>query len=59
MEEMSKLRKQLLQFHQSKFCEEFGWDQGSAKVVELAWRVNYHTPLLRRNEEEILDQAIC
>ncbi|GJN22206.1 hypothetical protein PR202_gb09754 [Eleusine coracana subsp. coracana] len=40
MEEMSKLRKQLLRliFHQSKFCEEFAWNLGDSEAVEKAWR---------------------
>lgn len=61
MEDMSKLRKQLLRliFYQSKFSEEFGWDHGSAEEVELAWRVSSSKHPLLMNEEELLGQAIC
>ncbi|XP_072983257.1 ATP-dependent RNA helicase DEAH13 isoform X1 [Typha latifolia] len=61
MEEMSKLRKQLLQltFHHSKFCEEFAWNHGNAEDVERSWRVHSSKQPLQMNEEEILGQAIC
>ncbi|XP_020272990.1 ATP-dependent RNA helicase DEAH13-like isoform X2 [Asparagus officinalis] len=61
MEDMSKLRKQLLQliFYQSKFSEEFGWDHGSAEEVEMTWRVSSIKHPLLMNEEELLGQAIC
>ena len=61
MEDMSKLRKQLLQliFYQSKFSEEFRWDHGSAEEVELTWRVSSTKHPLLMNEEELLGQAIC
>ncbi|KAJ6802266.1 ATP-dependent RNA helicase DEAH13-like [Iris pallida] len=61
MDDMSKLRKQLLQlvFHQGKVSEDFGWDQGSAEEVELSWRANSGSPPLLLNEEDILAQAIC
>ncbi|KAL7190067.1 hypothetical protein ACSBR1_039665 [Camellia fascicularis] len=63
MEEMSKLRKQLLQlvFNQS-FCglqQEFSWTHGTAEDVERAWRVSSNKYPLLLNEEELLGQAIC
>lgn len=64
MDEMSKLRKQLLQliFHQSAvggLQHEFSWTHGNVKDVEHAWKtpVDKHPLLLM--EEEILGQAIC
>lgn len=62
MEEMSKLRKQLLQlvFHQRDLEErEFSWIHGTVEDVELAWGVSSHKHPLLLNEEEILGQAIC
>ncbi|KAL7190063.1 hypothetical protein ACSBR1_039663 [Camellia fascicularis] len=63
MEEMSKLRKQLLQlvFNQS-FCglqQEFSWTHGTVEDVERAWRVLSDKYPLLLNEEELLGQAIC
>ncbi|KAA8543067.1 hypothetical protein F0562_021438 [Nyssa sinensis] len=63
MEEMSKLRKQLLQlvFNQS-FCglqQEFTWTHGTMEDVEHAWRVFSEKHPLLLNEEELLGQAIC
>ncbi|KAL7168718.1 hypothetical protein ACSBR2_039044 [Camellia fascicularis] len=63
MEEMSKLRKQLLQlvFNQS-FCglqQEFSWTHGTVEDVECAWRVSSDKYPLLLNEEELLGQAIC
>ncbi|CAL5360931.1 unnamed protein product [Camellia sinensis] len=63
MEEMSKLRKQLLQlvFNQS-FCglqQEFSWTHGTAEDVECAWRVSSNKYPLLLNEKELLGQAIC
>ncbi|KAI7989852.1 ATP-dependent RNA helicase DEAH13 [Camellia lanceoleosa] len=63
MEEMSKLRKQLLQlvFNQS-FCglqQEFSWTHGTVEDVERAWRVSSDKYPLLLNEEELLGQAIC
>uniref|UniRef100_A0A5B7BJH8 RNA helicase n=1 Tax=Davidia involucrata TaxID=16924 RepID=A0A5B7BJH8_DAVIN len=63
MEEMSKLRKQLLQlvFNQS-FCglqQEFSWTHGTMEEVEHAWRVLSEKHPLLLNEEELLGQAIC
>ncbi|XP_052202814.1 ATP-dependent RNA helicase DEAH13 [Diospyros lotus] len=62
MEEMSKLRKQLLQLvlNQS-FCglqQEFSWTYGTMEDVEQAWRVSYNKCPLLMNEEELLGQAI-
>ncbi|KAI3860276.1 hypothetical protein MKX03_030957, partial [Papaver bracteatum] len=62
MEEMSKLRKQLLQlvFHQvsvDESLQEFLWYHGTVQDVELAWRVDKHPLLL--TEEELLGEAIC
>ncbi|XP_051118687.1 ATP-dependent RNA helicase DEAH13 [Andrographis paniculata] len=64
MEEMSKLRKQLLQlvFNSSGgnlLQQDFTWSHGSIEDVESAWRVPSSKQLLRLNEEEILGQAIC
>jgi ATP-dependent RNA helicase DHX37/DHR1 len=59
MEEMSKLRKQLLQliFRHSKWCEEFAWNSGDSAEVERAWR--NEPSILQLNEEELLGQGIC
>lgn len=63
MEEMSKLRKQLLQLvFSSNFTDlqqEFLWTQGGLADVENAWRVYTDKNPLLPNEEEILGQAIC
>lgn len=63
MEEMSKLRKQLLQlvFNQSKIGSqpEFVWTRGTIEEVENAWRNFSEKSPLRLNEEELLGQAIC
>ncbi|KAG2661399.1 ATP-dependent RNA helicase DEAH13-like [Panicum virgatum] len=61
MEEMSKLRKQLLRltFHHSKFCKEFAWNSGDSDDVEQAWRSESSKRPLQINEEEILGQGIC
>jgi len=61
MEEMSKLRKQLLRliFHHSKFCEEFAWNSGDSDDVEQAWRNEHSKKVLQLNEEELLGQGIC
>ncbi|TVU28432.1 hypothetical protein EJB05_19949, partial [Eragrostis curvula] len=61
MEEMSKLRKQLLRliFHQSKFCEEFAWNFGGSEDVEQAWRSESSKRPLQMSEEEFLGQGIC
>lgn len=62
MEEMSKLRKQLLKlvFSQSGVSggeKEFSWIYGSLKVVEHVWRSDRKPPSV--HEEELLSQAIC
>ncbi|KAL0459721.1 UNVERIFIED_CONTAM: ATP-dependent RNA helicase DEAH13 [Sesamum latifolium] len=63
MEEMSKLRKQLLQLvFGSSFADvqqEFSWIHGNFEDVECAWRVSSEKHPLLLNEEEILGQAIC
>ncbi|KAL3740723.1 hypothetical protein ACJRO7_021923 [Eucalyptus globulus] len=62
MEEMSKLRKQLLQlvFAQSiDFDPKFSWTHGTLDDVERAWRVPSNKHPLQLNEEEVLGQAIC
>ncbi|XP_043708832.1 ATP-dependent RNA helicase DEAH13-like [Telopea speciosissima] len=63
MEEMSKLRKQLLQlvFHQSSVVvhEDFLWTYGTVDDVEQAWRISSNRHPLLLNEEELLGQAIC
>ncbi|KAL2556665.1 RNA helicase family protein [Forsythia ovata] len=63
MEEMSKLRKQLLQLvfssNLSDLQQEFSWTHGIMEDVECAWRVSFDKHPLLLNEEEILGQAIC
>ncbi|KAE8672224.1 EXORDIUM like 2 [Hibiscus syriacus] len=64
MEEMSKLRKQLLQlvFNQNVHCDagqDFLWTHGTMKDVEHSWRVSSSKNPLLLNEEELLGQAIC
>ncbi|KAF8030142.1 hypothetical protein BT93_E2541 [Corymbia citriodora subsp. variegata] len=62
MEEMSKLRKQLLQlvFAQSiDFDPKFSWTHGTIDDVERAWGVPSNKHPLQLNEEEVLGQAIC
>ncbi|KAM7521447.1 hypothetical protein LguiA_011349 [Lonicera macranthoides] len=62
MEEMSKLRKQLLNlvFNQSSDLQhEFSWTYGTMEDVECEWRVSSDKPPLLLNEEELLGQAIC
>ncbi|ERM99068.1 hypothetical protein AMTR_s00101p00092980 [Amborella trichopoda] len=64
MDDMSKLRKQLLQLIFSQVIggdEEqsgFSWSSGNFEDVEIAWRNSMNTQLLL-NEEGILGQAIC
>lgn len=63
MEEMSKLRKQLLQLVFSSCLndsqKDFSWAHGTIEDVESSWRVfSDKSPLLLK-EEEILGQAIC
>lgn len=64
MEEMSKLRKQLLQliFNQNVHCDvgqDFLWTHGTMEDVEQSWRVASSKYPLLLNEEELLGQAIC
>ncbi|PKA58403.1 putative pre-mRNA-splicing factor ATP-dependent RNA helicase [Apostasia shenzhenica] len=61
MEEMSKLRKQILQltFHSGKLCREFSWVHGGIDDVEAAWRKNSAKHPLQLIEEQLLGQAIC
>ncbi|KAM3282488.1 ATP-dependent RNA helicase DEAH13 isoform X1 [Capsicum chacoense] len=63
MEEMSKLRKQLINLvFNSKLCElqqNFSWPHGNLEDVECAWRIPSNKCPLQLNEEEILGQAIC
>ncbi|KAK4406979.1 ATP-dependent RNA helicase DEAH13 [Sesamum angolense] len=63
MEEMSKLRKQLLQLVLGSIFtdvqQEFSWIHGNFEDVECAWRVSSEKHPLLLNEEEILGQAIC
>ncbi|CAI9781842.1 unnamed protein product [Fraxinus pennsylvanica] len=63
MEEMSKLRKQLLQLVFSSDCSdfqrEFSWTHGIMQDVESAWRVSFNKHPLLLNEEDILGRAIC
>ncbi|XVE89303.1 hypothetical protein DITRI_Ditri19aG0191700 [Diplodiscus trichospermus] len=63
MEEMSKLRKQLLQlvFNQNihhNVEQDFLWTHGTMEDVEHAWRVLSSKNPLLLNEEELLGQAI-
>lgn len=65
MEEMSKLRKQLLQlvFSHRGDCDleqqEFSWIYGTQDDVEQSWRVSYNKHPLSLYEEELLGQSIC
>lgn len=64
MEEMSKLRKQLLQlvFNQNVHRDveqDFLWTHGTMEDVEQSWRVYSSKNPLFLNEEELLGQAIC
>ncbi|PIA61252.1 hypothetical protein AQUCO_00300647v1 [Aquilegia coerulea] len=64
MEEMSKLRKQLLRlvFHQKPVGDseqDFVWSHGTLRDVEQAWRVSASKHPLLLYEEELLGQAIC
>lgn len=63
MEEMSKLRKQLLQLVFTSCIsdveKDFSWNHGTLNDVERSWRVSSNKNPLRLNEEEILGQAIC
>ncbi|KAJ8760318.1 hypothetical protein K2173_011871 [Erythroxylum novogranatense] len=64
MEEMSKLRKQLLRliFDQNVKCsseQDFSWNHGKVVDIELAWNVSSGKNPLLLNEEQILGRAIC
>lgn len=64
MEEMSKLRKQLLQlvFSHIGDCDleqGFSWTYGTLEDVEQSWRVSYNKHPLSLLEEELLGQSIC
>lgn len=61
MDEMSKLRKQLLRliFHVRGLQEEFAWNHGNVNDVEHAWMISSNKQPLKMKEEEILCQAIC
>ncbi|XP_073061326.1 ATP-dependent RNA helicase DEAH13-like isoform X4 [Primulina eburnea] len=63
MEEMSKLRKQVLQlvFSSSKsdLQRDFLWTHGTLKDVECSWKIPSNKHHLLLNEEDILAQAIC
>ncbi|KAH9313575.1 hypothetical protein KI387_022202, partial [Taxus chinensis] len=63
MDEMSKLRKQLLQLvfnpkMEKKIKEDFTWTFGNLIDVELAWRESSNKSL-SLTQEDILGQAIC
>lgn len=63
MEEMSKLRKQLLQLvfnhHGHEFEQGFSWTLGTMEDVEQAWRILSSKRSTLLNVEDILGQAIC
>nr|GEX16156.1 ATP-dependent RNA helicase DEAH13 [Tanacetum cinerariifolium] len=63
MEEMSKLRKQLLHlvFNQtlSDTQQDFLWTYGNMDDVERSWMVYSNKHPLKLNEEELLGKAIC
>ncbi|EPS69548.1 hypothetical protein M569_05217, partial [Genlisea aurea] len=60
MEEMSKLRKQLLHLvFVSSDEDSTSWSHGTISDVESAWRVESHKSPLRLSEEDILRRAIC
>ncbi|KAK2649553.1 hypothetical protein Ddye_017042 [Dipteronia dyeriana] len=64
MEEMSKLRKQLLQLVFSQninggLDQDFLWTDGTLEDVESSWRISSSKNILLQNEEELLCQAIC
>lgn len=64
MQEMSKLRKQLLQLvfnHSGVSIAEldFSWTNGTLEDVNNVWNVPYSKHPLSLNEEEIICQAIC
>ncbi|XP_059660034.1 ATP-dependent RNA helicase DEAH13-like isoform X3 [Cornus florida] len=63
MEEMSKLRKQVLQlvFSQKIYGlqQEYSWTHGTMDDIDRAWRVSSDKYPLLLNEEDVLCQAIC
>lgn len=63
MEEMSKLRKQILRLVfsscTSDLQQDFLWIHGSLMDVECSWKISSNKHQLLLNEEEILAQAIC
>lgn len=63
MEEMSKLRRQLLQLvfnhHFHELEQGFSWTHGTVEDVEQAWRVLSSKRSTLLNVEDILGQAIC
>ncbi|GAA0138509.1 RNA helicase [Lithospermum erythrorhizon] len=59
MEEMSKLRKQLLQLVFSSKLSGFCWVHGSVDDVECAWKISSDKHPLKLCDEDILGQAIC
>nr|XP_048325695.1 ATP-dependent RNA helicase DEAH13 [Ziziphus jujuba var. spinosa] len=64
MEEMSKLRKQLLQLviNHGSSCgleQDFSWTYGTLEDIEQVWSVSYDRNPLSLYEEELLGQAIC
>ncbi|KAJ7009199.1 ATP-dependent RNA helicase DEAH13-like isoform X1 [Populus alba x Populus x berolinensis] len=63
MEEMSKLRRQLLQLvfnhHVHELEQGFSWTHGTVEDVEQAWRVLSSKRSTLLTVEDILGQAIC
>ncbi|XP_062083216.1 ATP-dependent RNA helicase DEAH13 isoform X2 [Humulus lupulus] len=64
MEEMSKLRKQLLRLvfnhsGDSDLEKDFSWMYGTLEDVEQSWGQSYNKHPLSLYEEELLGQAIC
>lgn len=63
MEEMSKLRKQLLKllYHQSSsnLQQEFSWTHGTMEDIESAWMISSDKQHLLSNEEKLIREAIC
>ncbi|KAK1558806.1 hypothetical protein Q3G72_006884 [Acer saccharum] len=64
MEEMSKLRKQLLRLVFSQninggLDQDFLWTDGTLEDVESSWRISSSKNILLQNKEELLCKAIC
>lgn len=64
MEEMTKLRKQLLQivFSHGSDCDfehDFSWTFGTLDDLEQSWKVSYNKNPLSLYEEDLLGQSIC